>query len=164
MGTQALIIFTGSDTFETTQWQKDPLGNWAKLRILRRPNWVKKTRCTGVSAGSSCEECWDGTDCWAAGAESSVVSATGGSSGWTRFRSAVHVQCTAAAVTLNYTIANVRHGELRFFWDGAEIKQGVGFEVQGLASPVSDQDGDFQQRFVLQSRVGSAVIEVSRSG
>jgi hypothetical protein len=63
---------------------------------------------------------------------------------------------------VNYEVEDIRAGQLRILWDGIDVSQQWPIITAGLATPLVDQDGTFQQ--VSHTRSGSLSISTEHAG
>jgi len=64
---------------------------------------------------------------------------------------------------VKYEVQDLHAGQLRILWDGVDVSQ-QSIRTSGLATPLSDQSGTYQQVTPVESRSGSLSIDTEHAG
>merc|ERR1712110_1050556 len=74
------------------------------------------------------------------------------------------VRCSSPTLTVNYEVEDLQAGQLRILWDGEDVSQQWSIITSGLATPLVDLNGTYQQMTPKESRSGSLTISTEHAG
>ena len=82
---------------------------------------------------------------------------------YTRFLNTIQVRCRSPTLNVKYEVEDLRAGQLRILWDGVDVSQ-QSIVASGLATPLVDQSGTYQQMIPAESRSGNLAITTEHDG